>query len=80
MLQHELQQLHWKNSLRRAGRRRFELVDRIFSNKTNADRIRAMSDEQMAKDLINMIMELCEDGVPCEEFALDWFRRPAEED
>lgn len=47
---------------------------------TNADRIRAMSDEQMAKDLINMIMELCEDGVPCEEFALDWLRQPAEED
>ena len=46
---------------------------------TNADRIRAVSDEQMSKDLLNMMMELCEDGAPCEEFALDWFRRPAEE-
>ena len=47
---------------------------------TNADRIRSMSDEQMAKELIDMIMELCEDGVPCYDFALEWFRRPAEED
>ena len=47
---------------------------------SNSDRIRAMSDEQMAKDLINMIMELCEDGEPCYDFALDWFKRPAEED
>lgn len=47
---------------------------------TNADRIRSMSDEQMAKELIEMIMELCEDGVPCYDFALEWFRRPAEED
>lgn len=39
-----------------------------------------MTDEKMSKDLINMIMELCEDGIPCEEFALEWFRRPAEEE
>ena len=44
---------------------------------SNADRIRAMSDEQMAKELIEMIMELCEDGVPCYDFALEWFRRTA---
>lgn len=48
--------------------------------KTRGDVIRSMSDEQMSKDLINMIMELCEDGVPCEEYALQWFRRQAEED
>ena len=44
---------------------------------TNADRIRSMSDEQMAKELIEMIMELCEDGVPCYGFALEWLRRTA---
>ncbi len=46
---------------------------------TNADRIRAMSDEEMAKDLIPMAEELCEDGVPCEEFVLEWLRRPYSE-
>lgn len=55
-------------------------VDRIFSHKTNADRIRSMSDEQMARELINMIAELCEDGVPCYDYAIGWFRQPAEED
>lgn len=52
----------------------------VLDNKTRADRIRAMSDEQMAKDLINMIAELCEDGMPCEEYTLRWLRQPAEED
>lgn len=47
---------------------------------TNADRIRSMSDEQMAKELIDMIADLCEDGVPCYDLALEWFRKPAEED
>lgn len=57
-----------------------ELVGVDTDPKTKGDVIRSMSDEQMSKDLINMIMELCEDGVPCEEFALNWFRQPAEED
>lgn len=47
---------------------------------SNADRIRSMSDEQMAKELIEMIMDLCEDGVPCYDFALEWLRRPLVED
>ena len=42
---------------------------------TNADRIRSMSDEQMAKELIEMIMELCEDGIPSYDFTLEWLRR-----
>lgn len=46
---------------------------------TNADRIRAMSDEKMAKDLIPLIMEVCEDGIPCDEYMLDWLQQPAEE-
>ena len=46
---------------------------------TKADRIRSMTDEQMAKELIDMIADLCEDGVPCYDLALEWFRKPAEE-
>lgn len=42
---------------------------------TNADRIRSMSDEEMAKELIEMIMELCEDGIPSYDFTLEWLRR-----
>ena len=47
---------------------------------TNADRIRAMSDEEMATELINTIFDLCEDGVPREDYVLNWLRQPAEED
>lgn len=54
--------------------------NRIVNRETRGDRIRSMTNEQMAKDLINMIAELCEDGVPCYEFALEWFNRTAEED
>lgn len=43
-----------------------------YRQETNADRIQAMSDEKMAKDLIPLIMEVCEDGIPCDEYMLDW--------
>ena len=46
--------------------------------KTNADRIRAMSDEELATDLIDMFQEICEDGVPSKEWVLEWLRQPAE--
>ena len=46
--------------------------------KTNADRIRAMSDEEMATDLLDMFEEICEDGVPCKEWMLGWLKQPAE--
>ena len=39
-----------------------------FEPYTNADRIRDMSDKEMARDLIDIIMEVCEDGVPTEEY------------
>ena len=45
---------------------------------TNADRIRAMSDEEMATDLLDMFEEICEDGVPCKEWMLGWLKQPAE--
>lgn len=47
---------------------------------SNADRIRAMSDEEMATELINTIFDLCEDGVPREDYVLNWLRQPVEED
>lgn len=46
--------------------------------KTNADRIRSMTDKEMSTDLIPLIMEVCEDGVPCEELFLDWLQSEAE--
>lgn len=47
---------------------------------SNADRIRTMSDEDMATELINTIFNLCEDGVPREDYVLNWLRQPVKED
>ena len=47
---------------------------------TNADRIRAMSDREMATDLLDMLEEICEDGRPGEEWMLHWLKQPAEVD
>ena len=46
---------------------------------STADRIRSMSDEELARDLIDIIMEVCEDGVPCEEYFLQWLKSEAKE-
>ena len=43
---------------------------------TNADRIRSMTDEEMATDLLDMFEEICEDGVPCKEWMLSWLKQP----
>ena len=51
-----------------------------FWEKTNADRIRAMSDEELATDLLDMFQEICEDGVPCTEWMVRWLKQPAQED
>ena len=53
---------------------------RLYNAKpqTNADRIRAMSDEELATDLLDMFEEICEDGVPCKEWMLGWLKQPAE--
>ena len=45
---------------------------------TNADRIRAMSDEELATDLLDIFEEICEDGVPCKEWMLEWLKQPVE--
>lgn len=47
---------------------------------SNADRIRTMSDEDMAIELINTIFDLCEDGVPREDYVLNWLKQPVKED
>lgn len=43
---------------------------------TNADYIRAMSDKQMARELIPLIMDVCEDGVPADDYFLHWLQLP----
>ena len=47
---------------------------------TNADRIRAMSDEEMETELLPLFEELCEDGVPSTDYMRFWLQQPAEED
>lgn len=53
--------------------------------KTNADRIREMSDEELAKLLstgtfiCGRLKDVCEDMPGCEECLWAWLRSPAEE-
>ena len=47
---------------------------------TNADRIRAMSDEEMETELLPLFEELCEDGIPSTDYMRFWLQQPAEED
>ena len=47
---------------------------------TNADRIRAMSDEELATELLPLFEELCEDGIPSTDYMRFWLKQPAEED
>lgn len=67
--------------------------NRIVTHKTNADRIRAMSDEELAKMIYGAQKDVCIYvaemlGFPTEELNFDknvpdllnWLRQPAEED
>ena len=57
-----------------------KLLDAFFTQPmTNADRIRAMTDNEMATDLLDMFEEICEDGIPCTEWMLMWLQKPVEE-
>ena len=49
---------------------------------TNADRIRAMSDEELAKamDMVCPPNEGCIDNQNCVKCWLEWLRQPSEED
>nr|DAW57560.1 MAG TPA: hypothetical protein [Caudoviricetes sp.] len=48
--------------------------------RSNADRIRAMSDEEMETELLPLFEELCEDGIPSTDYMRFWLQQPAEED
>ena len=62
-------------------------VDRIFSHKTNADRIRAMGDEELAEWLCSlMTAECCDQRCPARDICnlgdnglVKWMKQPAEE-
>ena len=45
---------------------------------TNADRIRAMSIQEMSTDLVNIFEELFEDGVPSPQWMKMWLQSEAE--
>ena len=50
----------------------------IFHQKpmTNADRIRAMTDEELATELLPLFEELCEDCIPSVEYMRFWLKQP----
>ena len=54
--------------------------------KTNADRIRAMSDEELANIMAGTpickerYMDCLKDGCDCEQCLLEWLKQPAEGD
>lgn len=50
---------------------------------TNADRIRSMSDEELAKTLNSAVcppLTSCNEGQQCIKCWIDWLQQPAEED
>ena len=61
---------------------------RHFRHKTNGDRIRAMSDEELAEQLNKMVQSCggcpmnkdCVCDMPCEDAFLLWLKEPAEVD
>ena len=48
-----------------------------FREMTNADRIRSMTDEELAEFLFQVG---CDNGWGMKEFALEWIQQPAEDD
>ena len=62
-----------------------DVTDKNVGKMTNADRIRAMSDEELAVFLADADVEychvgLCKDGETCRICCLKWLQMPAEED
>lgn len=47
--------------------------------KSQGDRIRAMSDEEMSTQLFPFLLEVFEDGVPTEECFLEWLKSEVKE-
>lgn len=56
--------------------RKRECPDIVFNR---ADYIRSMSDEEMARKLIDIIYDLCENGVPSYDFVLKWLKGSMED-
>lgn len=48
-----------------------------FNAKTNAQKIRAMTDEELAELLFQVVYD---NGWGMKEYALEWLQQPAEED
>lgn len=46
---------------------------------TNADHIRGMTDNEMARELIPLFEELFEDGIPSPEWFKGWLQQPYKE-
>ena len=46
---------------------------------TNADHIRGMSDNEMARELIPLFEEIFEDGIPSPEWFNHWLQQPYKE-
>ena len=61
-----------------------DVTDKYVGKMTNADRIRAMSDEELAEFLDENAdychVGLCEDGETCRICCLRWLQMPTEED
>jgi hypothetical protein len=63
----------------------FEIVDKDTNVLTNADRIRAMSDEELASCLVQTVLQQCpcptKDCEPvCNDCILNWLKQPVEVD
>ena len=77
---------HWCRAVIDSPDEDMERDCRHFRQKTNGDRIRAMNDEELAKELgkrvdcgsCPIIKGLC--NVPCEDVLLRWLQQPAEVD
>ena len=62
-----------------------DVTDKNVGKMTNADRIRSMTDEELAEFLADASADychvgLCEDGETCRICCLKWLQMPAEED
>ena len=62
-----------------------DVTDKYVGKMTNAQKIRAMSDDELAEFLADAAADychvgLCKDGETCRICCLNWLQQPAEED
>ena len=65
--------------------RQQDVTDKYVGKMTNAQKIRAMNDEELAEFLADAAADychvgLCKDGETCRICCLNWLQMPAEED